>query len=217
MTLRFHESVEHLLVDLDKVHPWDENPRSGDIETLIQSIEANGFYQPIVVQRETGEILAGNHRYAAVTRLGGTQIPVVYVDVDDVAATRLALADNRTSDLAFYDEEQLFVLLEQMMANDTLVGTGYDRAAYELLLQGRDNDDIVGGIRQGVTPDERLDEYNQLDIRSIILPYEATVYEEVAGRLSDLRRVMDMDTNADVIQALVADAWDRADPMPVEA
>lgn len=204
--VRFHDSVVPHLVPLDEVKEWPDNPRSGDLTALRESINKNGFYGCVIVQRSTGFVIAGNHRMQALREMGEDQIPVLYVDVDDTEAARLALADNRTSDLAFYDDEQLFALLDHLVNVDSLDGTGYDRAAYELLLQGHEAHDIVGGIRQGMTPEDRVDAYNQLDIRSIILPYEAAEYEQVAANLVTLRKTWEFDTNADVVKNLLAEA-----------
>ena len=186
---------------------WPDNPRSGDLNTLKESINKNGFYQPVVVQRSTGIVIAGNHRKQALEDLGATEIPAVFVDCTDIEATRIALADNRTSDLAFYDDHQLLDLLNELMTKGNgLEGTGYDRNAYELLMEGLDKESVTGGIRQGVAPEERLDEYNNLDLRSIILPFDIATYERVAAGLMDLRVQWGFDTNADVVTRLVDEA-----------
>ena len=219
----FTEAVKPLLVPITSVQNWPKNPRSGDLTALVESITKNGFYQPVVAQRSTGYVIAGNHRKAALESMGATEIPVVFVDASDEDAARIALADNRTSDLAFYDDAQLFELLSGLVdeGGGGLEGTGYDRAAYQLLLQGLETDGhVVGGVRQGGTPEERLDEYNLLDIRSIILPYDAAVYDEVAGGLLALRREWEMETNAEAVQRLVAEAMEDLEmetPDPLDA
>lgn len=216
MSVKFHDDVVPLLVPIDEIKPWPENPRSGDLGALVESIQKNGFYGAVVVQRSTNYVLAGNHRLAALTQMGEDQIPVVWVDVDDTEAARLALADNRTSDLAFYDDEALFALLDHLVSVDSLEGTGYDRAAYELLLQGVESDGagVVGGVRQGMTPEDRIDSYNALDIRSLILPYEASIYEEIAGGLAQLRRALDLESNAEVVAELVRSALNDVEVEP---
>ena len=77
------------------------NPRQGDIGAVSESMRVNGVYQPIIVNRGTltgrpFEVIAGNHRAQAAQQLGHDTIPAVILDVDDEAATRIALADNRT-------------------------------------------------------------------------------------------------------------------------
>lgn len=104
------------------------NPRQGDIGAVSESMRVNGVYQPIIVNRgsKTGrpmEVIAGNHRTQAARALGHDTIPAIILDVDDDAATRIALADNRTSDLADYDTDALVVILQGL---PDLAGTGYD-------------------------------------------------------------------------------------------
>lgn len=201
-------------IPVDAIHEHPSNPRKGDDKTVGESISRNGFFGAVLVQRSTGNIVAGNTRYRVMRDEGHETIPGFWIDTDDETATRILLADNRTSDLAFYDDEQLFTLLQQLVEADGLDGTGYDRAAYELLLQSVEANDIVGGIRQGMTPDDRLDEYNQLDIRSIILPYEALRYEVVASGLSRLRDIWKMPTNAEVVEQLVTEALENDNLYP---
>lgn len=135
--VEFHPSLHALLVPIGDVQPFPGNPRTGDTGAIVESIRANGMYQPVVAQRSTGYVLAGNHRLDALRQLGQTRIPVVYVDVDDERARRIALVDNRTSDLASYDPVLLAELLRDLdQTEDSLAGTGYDAAALaEVLAQ----------------------------------------------------------------------------------
>ena len=107
---------------LTSLTPHPENPRRGDVGKIRDSIEASGFYGALLVQRSTGHVLAGNHRLLAARAEGLTSVPVIYLDVDDDAARRVLLADNRTADLATYDEGDLAALLTSL---PDLTGTGY--------------------------------------------------------------------------------------------
>jgi len=209
---------EAIPVTAIREHP--NNPRKGDDRAVGESISRNGFFGAILVQRSTNAVIAGNTRFRVMRDEGHETIPGFWVDCDDETATRILLADNRTSDLAFYDDEALFGLLKSLVESEGLSGTGYDRAAYELLLQSIEADEIVGGIRQGVLPEERIDQYNTLDIRSLILPYEFDRYEPVANGLASLRAMWDMDTNADVVERLVREAledMDAGEPVSADA
>ena len=116
----------HEQVAVEKLTPHPRNPRKGDVEAIRQSIVVNGFYGVLVAQRSTRHILVGNHRYQAAVQAGIERVPVVWVDVDDEAALRILLADNRTNDLATYDDKELGALLEELLGTDLgLAGTGY--------------------------------------------------------------------------------------------
>jgi hypothetical protein len=50
------------------------NVRQGDIGAISESLKAHGQYRPIVVDKRTNRILAGNHTWKAAKSLGWTQI-----------------------------------------------------------------------------------------------------------------------------------------------
>lgn len=131
--VNFHEDLTELLTPIDKVTQHPDNPRNGDVAAIAESIEINGFIAPVIAQRSTGYILAGNHRYQALLGLGSQVIPVVWVDVDEVAAKRYLLADNRTSDLGIYDNSNLVQILTELDDVDSLLGSGYTRMDLEQL------------------------------------------------------------------------------------
>ncbi len=120
-------------VDTNSIFCHPENPRQGDIGAIIESIKRNGVYKPLTVQASTGHILAGNHTYKALRELGHEKIAVVKVCVNDGEALRIMLADNRTADLADYDQNILCELLESMSAD--LGGTGYTSSDLDDLLE----------------------------------------------------------------------------------
>ena len=101
-------------VEIESLQPHPDNPRFGDVAAIVQSIRANGFYGSVIAQKSTHLILVGNHRWLAAKELGMTEIPVSFVDVDDERARIIMLADNRSSDLAKYDDEALVNLLNEI-------------------------------------------------------------------------------------------------------
>lgn len=129
----FHEDLEPLLVPIDTVTQHPDNPNNGDVEAIAQSVEINGYIEPIVVQRSTGYIIAGNHRYQALLGLRSTVIPAVFVDLDDIAAKRYLLASNRIAALAEIDNGNLLPLLSELDDANALLGSGYNRLDLEQL------------------------------------------------------------------------------------
>lgn len=119
-------SQEYQLWPVDKLRKHPKNPKKGNVEAIGDSVERNDFYGAAVVQKSTGFILVGNHRYDAALAKGLKEIPVIVVDCDDAKAERILLADNRTSELGGYDDRALQSLLEDRAKNDGLHGTGYD-------------------------------------------------------------------------------------------
>ena len=126
-----------LAVPVDRLKPRKGNPRRGDVSRIAESLEANGQYRPLVVNKRTNEVLAGNHTLAAAKRLGWVSIAVTYVDVDEDAAARIVLADNRTADAGDYDEQ---LLADALRGLDDLTGTGYTDDDLDALIKATDND-----------------------------------------------------------------------------
>lgn len=112
--------------------PHPDNPRHGDVAVIGESVRENGFYGVLIVQRSTGHVLAGTHRLLAAREQGLTTVPVVWLDVDDDRARRILLADNRSSDLATYDESALAELLAEL--DGDYAGSGYAEADMSALL-----------------------------------------------------------------------------------
>lgn len=127
MTAAIPETLAHLTAPIETLQPFERNPRRGDLKRIIESLERNGQYRPIVVNTGTltgraYEVLAGNHTFLAAKALGWDEIAVTYVDVDDETAKRIVLVDNRASDVAGYDEDALAEILSEL---SDLEGTGY--------------------------------------------------------------------------------------------
>lgn len=119
---------------VDEIRPHPDNPRQGDVGAISESIEAQGFYGAVLVQESTGYILAGSHRWRAAQFAGIKDLPALVLDVDDRTASRILVADNKTSDLASYDVDQLAKLLTEMDADGGLAGTGFDTSELDSML-----------------------------------------------------------------------------------
>lgn len=122
---------ETKMVPVGSLKPYDKNPRRGNVRAIAESLATNKQYRPIVVQQSTKKILAGNHTWQAAKTLGWAKIAVVFVDVDDEQAKRIVLADNRTNDLAEYDDRILADLLKGL---DGVTGTGYSESDLQAML-----------------------------------------------------------------------------------
>lgn len=126
------ETLESLAVPVGSLKPYGRNPRQGDVGQIVKSLERHGQYRPIVVNARTQEVLAGNHTLQAALALGWSEIAATFVDVDDDTAARIVLVDNRSNDLAAYDDHALVELLRSL---PDLEGTGFDGDDLDELLQ----------------------------------------------------------------------------------
>jgi site-specific DNA-methyltransferase (adenine-specific) len=98
-----------------------------NLDAIAASLEKFGQRKPIVVHR--GVVLAGNGTLEAAKSLGWTEIEIAEVpdDWDDDTAKAYALADNRTAELAEWDESALAKqLLELQDADWDISELGFD-------------------------------------------------------------------------------------------
>ncbi len=110
-----HVKVE--LRPIDSIKPYPGNPRrnEGAVTAVANSITAYGFRQPIVVDK-AGVIVVGHTRWKAAKQLGMTQVPVHVADLTPEAAKAYRLADNKTNEIAEWDEDLLAGELGELQA-----------------------------------------------------------------------------------------------------
>jgi ParB family chromosome partitioning protein len=117
-----------------------------ELADLAASLRENGLLQPIVVRpasdgaADRWELVAGERRWRAGTRLGWTEIPAVIRAVDDRALLVLALVENlQRSELAPLEEAE-----------------GYHRLTEEFSLTQQQVAEVVGRDRSTVANAMRL-------------------------------------------------------------
>ena len=130
--------------------------------------------------------------------------PLHEVPIDDATATRIMLADNRTSELSYRDTASLAEILQGLAltgGEEALAGTGYAMD---------DLDEIVGELEAGYgtahdtrTPAEREAEYVASGIRSLVVPMGEGDYLDIVRRLAELRKAWDLESHADVVLRLL--------------
>lgn len=192
------------VVPVDSITPHPSNPNEGDQGAIGESIDAVGFYSTIYVQRSTNRILAGEHRWRALRERGGTEAPVVFLDVDDETALRILIADNeiprRTSRA---DDSALAALLVdlQQQTERGIVGTGWDGSGLDLLLA--DLNTVPYHLHAGEDAPARLDGFNASEIRQVVLILSIEQFDRVVPILRDMREATGAESNTDCIVALI--------------
>ncbi len=114
MTVQIIKPLQHLATAVEDLTLDAANARIHDernLEAIKSSLTRFGQRLPIVVQKQGMIVRAGNGRLAAARDLGWTHIAAVVVDEGDVEATAFAIADNRTAELAGWDDDVLGQLL----------------------------------------------------------------------------------------------------------
>ena len=118
--------------------------RTEELADLEASLRVNGLLQPITVRpapNGTGyELIAGERRFRAASRLGWTEIPALIKPVDDKTLLVLAMIENlQRADLDPIEEAD-----------------GYQRLAEEFQLNNQEVADVVGKDRSTVANALRL-------------------------------------------------------------
>lgn len=118
---------------------------AADLADLEASIRSNGLLQPVTV-RVAGagyELIAGERRFRAVSRIGWTEIPAIVrgaAETDDKAALTLALVEN----------------LQRADLNPIEEGEGYQQLISQFSLTQQEVADVVGKDRSTVANTLRL-------------------------------------------------------------
>jgi ParB-like nuclease domain len=117
---------------LDSIVPYDRNPRQNDaaVAAVAASIKEFGFRQPIVVD-EQDVIVVGHARYLAAIHLGLTTVPVhVAKDLSPEQVRAYRLADNKTAELAEWDNDLLAAEIAALSGGGIdLTSFGFDEEA----------------------------------------------------------------------------------------
>ncbi len=135
-----------LSVVLDKVVPSPLQPRThfqeDQLNELVESIREHGIIQPLIVREVDGkyELIAGERRFRASTRLGLTEVPVILREASDRDVLEMALIEN-------LQREDLDPLEEAV---------AYDRLAKEFGLKQEEIAQRVGKNRATVSNAIRL-------------------------------------------------------------
>ncbi|HEY1923347.1 MAG TPA: ParB/Srx family N-terminal domain-containing protein [Tepidisphaeraceae bacterium] len=110
-------------VAIDSLRPDSANARKHgkrNLDAIMASLRRFGQQKPIVVD-SCGVVRAGNGQFAAAKALGWSHVEIVRSDLQAAELTAYAIADNRTAELAEWDE----LVLSGQLSNDELGHVGF--------------------------------------------------------------------------------------------
>jgi hypothetical protein len=212
-------------VEVAEVDDLVEDPENArrhsprNVEAIAGSLSRFGQRRPIVVLRNV--VIAGNGTLQAARSLGWTRLVVTRCPDDWTAddARAFAIADNRTSDLASWDYEELVASLGKIGDEELIAASGFTADEYDDLLAklqegASPEDDESGGVRTTPSLEEYGQRYADKATRLLVCEFPNATYIWLSDRLRDLRADLSLTNNADVVVALVAEHFDEALPAP---
>jgi len=114
-----------------------------NLEAIIASLRRFGQQHPIVID-VNNTVRAGNGRLQAAIQLGWDEIDCVVTDLKGSEAIAYAIADNRTSELAEWDDDMLAAQLHGLLTDDEalLEAAGFDEDELAAMLDDADSDEL---------------------------------------------------------------------------
>lgn len=198
------ETLTITYVDPKKLFPNGYNPNRQDEEEfdlLLKSMTEDGFTTPILVHEKTNEIIDGEHRWRAATRLGLSEIPVVYTTMtpqqmrvatlrhnrargsEDIELTIAILKDLRTLgsleqaiDSLGLDDEEINNLIEDLPAPEVQAAQEHSKAW--VVAPSEAKEQVIPGKRELISFSDTLKQASELMEKKL----EAVPEEDEVGR-----------------------------------
>jgi hypothetical protein len=200
--------VEKVKCDTLKFDPANARQHSDrNLETIQKSLTEFGQRKPIVVWKDT--VIAGNGTLRAALALGWTDIEITRVpdDWSKDQITAYAVADNRTSDLASWDEEVLLDILADLDGYDLLAASGFtDEEIDDLRAFVEEAEPDVThptNVTDSLTISDLAERYANRATRQLVSDYPNHVFVWVVERL---------DSNSQAIVYLVEEYYREEAP-----
>jgi len=145
-----------LKVALDRVVPSPLQPRKRfnqeNLEELVDSIREHGVIQPLIVREVDGnyELIAGERRWRASTRLQLDEVPVILREASDRDVLEMALIENlQREDLDPLEEAEAYARLARefgLKQDEIARRVGKNRATVSNAIRLLDLDEQVQGL-----------------------------------------------------------------------
>jgi hypothetical protein len=165
-----------------------------NIEAIKASLTEFGLRKPIIINPKN-TVLAGNGTVRAARELGWEEITAIVFRGTNEQEQAFAIADNRSAELASWDQTGLAELLTSL-DEGLLAAAGYTPMTV---------DDLIASIQesQEVTLPNLDDRFSSLATRSIICTYERPAYDRVVALFGAARAQYGFDSNSETLSHLL--------------
>ena len=142
-------------ISVDALKPYEKNARKhgkDDLQTIVESIKAFGFRDPIGIWGKKNIIVEGHGRLLAAKQLGMETVPCIRLDdMTDEQRRAYTLAHNQTTDNSSFD----FDILNEELADLDALDLDFDMADFGFDMSFRDEEnEAVDDDYDVVVPEE---------------------------------------------------------------
>jgi ParB-like chromosome segregation protein Spo0J len=131
---KINNKMEYKNIKIKDVKVAGYNPRkisSDEMEKLKSSLQEFGCVRPLVINKKTGNLVAGHQMLEAAKQLGWKELPYIEIDLEIKNEKALNVAMNKLS--GEWNYELLGPLLSELNEGKMLDLTGFDSADLELM------------------------------------------------------------------------------------
>tara|TARA_R100000458_G_scaffold10719_2_gene8476 strand:+ start:1252 stop:1857 length:606 start_codon:yes stop_codon:yes gene_type:complete len=161
-------AIDSLEYDPLNVREHDER----NIDAIKASLARFGQQKPIVVKKD-GTVIAGNGTLGAMRMLGYKEVVIAETELDGEEAVAYAIADNRTAELASWDDQALAQALDQL-GDELLPASGFS---------DDDMEELLNNLEPSDTDFPDLPDRGLRSVTLVMTHEEGEVFDRVMGKI----------------------------------
>lgn len=134
--------MEIKMIKIGDLKPYENNPRNNDnaVEYVKNSIKKFGFKVPLVIDKNN-VIVTGHTRYRASQELGLKEVPCIIADdLTEKQIKAFRIADNKTNDMAEWNDDLLSIELKDVMEDIDMTDFGFGDFELSMLMDDMEPD-----------------------------------------------------------------------------
>ena len=173
--------MEIVYKKIDDLKPYENNPRFNDnaVQYVANSIKKFGFKVPLVIDKDN-VIVTGHTRFKASMELGLKEVPcIVADDLTEEQIKAFRIADNKTNDMAEWNDDLLSIELKDILDDIDMTDFGFGDFELSMLMDDVEPDDYDKELIEQYS--SNADEF--LTNKRVIITYAGEEQEEYLKKL----------------------------------
>ena len=122
--MKIHGQLKNLIVGIDSLKEDESNVMihsARNMEAIKNSLEKYGQRKPIVVNKKTRIIMAGNGTWKAAKELNAKEIAAIFIEEDNLNSKAYSIMDNKSAKLAEYDYNNLKNAVAEIDVGESMI------------------------------------------------------------------------------------------------